>query len=147
MSKVHDVDPKIIQRTQAWLASQQQGDGSWKPDSGGYLMKARLITSSRMCSRITAYVAWSLEVTGYNGPAVDRARQFIETRMNQASKSDAYTLAVLANFAADDTNGKDRAFADRIMRLLLDAKTTQDDQVFWKAGAIRNVCQWNQRHS
>ncbi len=32
MAKVHDVDPRLIQRTQEWLASQQQPDGSWKPD-------------------------------------------------------------------------------------------------------------------
>jgi hypothetical protein len=33
MSKVYDVDPKLIQRTQQWLAGQQQADGSWKPDT------------------------------------------------------------------------------------------------------------------
>jgi len=30
MSKVYDVDPKLIQRTQQWLAAQQQPDGSWR---------------------------------------------------------------------------------------------------------------------
>src|SRR5208283_2298909 len=29
MSRVHDVDPKLIQRTEQWLAAQQQPDGSW----------------------------------------------------------------------------------------------------------------------
>src|SRR5438309_8780203 len=33
MSKVYDVDAKVIQRTQQWLAAQQQADGSWKPDT------------------------------------------------------------------------------------------------------------------
>ena len=132
MSKVHDVDPRIMQRTQAWLASQQQGDGSWKPDSGGINEGATNNFQSDVL-RITAYVAWSLEVTGYNGPAVDRARQFIEAHMNQAGKSDAYSLAVLANFAVDDANGKDHAFTERVMRMLLDVKTAQDDQVSWKA--------------
>ena len=33
MSKVYDVDPRLIQRTQEWLAQQQQPDGSWKPDT------------------------------------------------------------------------------------------------------------------
>ncbi len=73
MSKVHDVDPKIIQRTQAWLAGQQQGDGSWKPDSGGINEGATNNFQSDVL-RITAYVAWSLEVTGYSGPAVESAR-------------------------------------------------------------------------
>jgi len=130
MSKVHDVDPKIIQRTQAWLASQQQGDGSWKPDSGGINEGATNNFQSDVL-RITAYVAWALEVTGYNGPAVDRARQFIETHMSEATRSDAYTLAVLANFAVDYS--RDRAFADRMLRMLVDAKNEQNDQVLWKA--------------
>ena len=77
--------------------------------------------------RITAYVAWALEVTGYQGPAVDRARRFIEAHND---KADPYTLAVLANFAVD---GKDRAFADRAVRMLLDAKTEEKDQVLWKS--------------
>ena len=33
MSKVSDVDPKLIERTHDWLARQQQPDGSWKPDT------------------------------------------------------------------------------------------------------------------
>jgi uncharacterized protein YfaS (alpha-2-macroglobulin family) len=130
MSKVHDVDPKIIQRTQAWLANQQQGDGSWKPDSGGINEGATNRFQSDVL-RITAYVAWALEVTGYSGPAVDRARQFIEAHEGEEAKSDSYTLAVLANFAVD--YGKDRAFTDRMMRTLLNAKITQDDQILWKA--------------
>jgi len=34
MSKVYEVDPKLILPTQQWLAAQQQPDGSWKPDTG-----------------------------------------------------------------------------------------------------------------
>ncbi len=33
MSNVYDVDPKLLQRTQQWLAGQQLPDGSWKPDT------------------------------------------------------------------------------------------------------------------
>ncbi len=130
MSKVHDVDPRLIERTQAWLAGQQQSDGSWKPDSGGINEGATKNFQSDVL-RITAYVAWALEVTGYNGPAVSRARQFIDSHMGMTSRPDAYTLAVLANFAVDFSN--DRAFTDRMLRMLLDAKTEQNDQVFWKA--------------
>ena len=130
MSKVHDVDPKVVQRTQAWLASQQQSDGSWRPDAGGINEGATNNFQSDVL-RITAYVAWALETTGYNGPSIERARQFIETHIDAAKKSDAYTLAVLANFAVDYGNGKDRTFTDRITRMLLDAKTERNDQVFW----------------
>ena len=98
MSKVYDVDPKLIARTQQWLAGQQQPDGSWKPDTS-FINEGATNRYNSDVLRITAYIAWSLENTGYQGPAVEKARQFVEAHMN--AKPDAYTLAVLANFAAD----------------------------------------------
>ena len=44
-------------------------------------------------------------------------------------KVDSYTLAVLANFAAD--YAKDREFTSRAMQLLLDARTEEHDQAWW----------------
>ena len=130
MSKVHDVDPNVIRRTQQWLANQQQADGSWRPDSGG-IAEGAINRFQSDSLRITAYVACALKVTGYQGPAVARARQFIEPRMGGAKQADAYTLAVLANFAAD--YGADRAFTERAMRMLLDAKSEHGDQISWNS--------------
>jgi uncharacterized protein YfaS (alpha-2-macroglobulin family) len=48
-----------------------------------------------------------------------------------SGKLDTYTLAVLANFAAD--YGKDREFTRHAMELLLDAHTEKDDQAWWTA--------------
>jgi uncharacterized protein YfaS (alpha-2-macroglobulin family) len=48
MSKVYEVDPKVIQRTQQWLASQQQPDGSWNRTRTSS-MKAPPIAITRMC--------------------------------------------------------------------------------------------------
>ena len=98
MSKVYDVDPKLIQRTQQWLAGQQQADGSWKPDTQ-FINEGATNRYNSDVLRITAYIAWSLENTGYQGPAVERAKQFIDKHLS--AKMDAYTLAVVANFAAD----------------------------------------------
>jgi uncharacterized protein YfaS (alpha-2-macroglobulin family) len=128
MSKVHDVDPKLIARTQQWLAGQQQTDGSWKPDAS-FINEGATNRYNTDVLRITAYLAWSLENTGYQGPAVERARQFIESHMS--ANADAYTLAVLANFAAD--YGKDRDFTRQAMQLLLDARTEKDEQAWWNA--------------
>jgi hypothetical protein len=126
MSKVYDVDPKLIERTQAWIASQQQPDGSWKPDTS-FINEGATNRYNSDLLRITAYLAWSLGNTGYQGPAVEKAKQYIEQHMN--AKADAYTLAVLANFAADYK--KDREFTRRAMQQLLDAKTEKDEQVWW----------------
>jgi hypothetical protein len=110
------------------MAAQQQADGSWKPDTS-FINEGATNRYNSDLLRITAYIAWSLENTGYQGPAVERARQFIERQMS--NKMDTYTLAVVANFAAD--YGKDREFTNRAMRLLLDARTEKDEQAWWTA--------------
>ncbi len=130
MSKVHDVDARVIQRTQQWLASQQQPDGSWRPDTS-FINEGATNRFNSDVLRITAYIAWSLEVTGYQGPAVANALRFIESHLNGNAKPDVYTLAVLANFAAD--YGKAQAFTNQVTQLLLDARTEQNDQVWWSA--------------
>ncbi len=128
MSKVYDVDSRLIARTQQWLASQQQADGSWKPDTN-FINEGATNRYNSDVLRITAYIAWSLENTGYQGPAVEKARQFVEAHMN--AKPDAYTLAVLANFAVDGDKASD--FTRQAMQLLLDARTEKDEQVSWTA--------------
>ena len=133
MSKVYDVDPKLISRTQLWLAGQQQQDGSWKPDTS-FINEGATNRYNSDVLRITAYIAWALEDTGFHGQAVERARRFVEKHMN--AKVDTYTLAVIANFAADYKDGnqeRDRDFMHQAIQLLLDARTEKDDQVWWSA--------------
>jgi hypothetical protein len=128
MAQIHDVDPKLIARTQQWLASQQQADGSWKPDAS-FINEGATNRYNSDALRITAYIAWSLENTGYQGPAVEKAHQFVQGHMD--AKADAYTLALLANFAADYK--KDHDFTRQAMQLLLDARTEKDEQSWWVA--------------
>ena len=128
MSRVHDVDPKLISRTQEWLASQQLEDGSWKPDTQ-FINEGATNRYNSDVLRITAYIAWSLRNTGYHGPAVEKAKQFVEKHMT--AKVDTYTLAVVANFAAD--YGTDREFTRQATQMLLDARTEKDEQVWWNA--------------
>ncbi len=133
MSKVYDVDPKLIERTQQWLAGQQQADGSWKPDTS-FINEGATNRYNSDVLRITAYIAWSLENTDYQGPAVEKAKQFIESHMN--AKIDTYTLAVVANFATDFQTAereKDRGFTRQAMQALLDARTEKDEQAWWSA--------------
>jgi hypothetical protein len=126
MSKVSEVDPRLIQRTSEWLAAQQLPDGSWKPDSN-FINEGATNRFNSDVLRITAYIAWSLANTGYQGPAVERAKRFLED--HSAPKADPYTLAVIANFAAD--YAKDSAFTRRSMQALIDARIEKGDQVFW----------------
>jgi hypothetical protein len=130
MAKVHDVDERVIQRTQQWLASQQQPDGSWRPDAS-FINEGATNRYNNDALRITAYIAWALEATGNRGPAVDNAKRYIESHLPAAAKPDAYTLAVLANFATG--YAKDPGFGAEAMRLLIDARTEQGDQAWWKS--------------
>jgi uncharacterized protein YfaS (alpha-2-macroglobulin family) len=131
MSKVYDVDPRLISRTQQWLASQQQADGSWKPDTQ-FINEGATNRYNSDVLRITAYLAWSLENTGYQGPAIEKAKQFVDGHMS--AKVDAYTLAVVANFAVDSAAGDgDKGFTRQAMQLLLDARTEKDEQAWWSA--------------
>jgi A-macroglobulin TED domain/Alpha-2-macroglobulin family/Carboxypeptidase regulatory-like domain/MG2 domain/A-macroglobulin receptor binding domain/Alpha-2-macroglobulin bait region domain/Macroglobulin domain MG3 len=141
MSKVYDVDPRLISRTQQWLASQQQAYGSWKPDTQ-FINEGATNRYNSDVLRITAYIAWSLENTGYQGEAVEKAKQFIESHMS--AKIDTYTLAVIANFAVDSgdrasddhassNHEKDRGLTRQAIQLLLDARTEKDEQAWWSA--------------
>ena len=67
MSKVSDVDPRLIERTRNWLVSQQQPDGSWKPDTY-FINEGATNRYNTDVLRITAYIAWALANTGYQGP-------------------------------------------------------------------------------
>jgi len=128
MAKVYEVDPRLIARTQQWLAAQQQADGSWKPDTQ-FINEGATNRYNSNVLRITAYLAWSLENTGYQGPAVERAREFVASHMS--GPADPYTLAVVANFAVD--YGKDRGFTSQAMQRLLEARTEQGDDAWWRA--------------
>jgi hypothetical protein len=126
MAKVSEVDPRLIERTRDWLAGQQQPDGSWKPDTSSINEGATDRYNSNVL-RITAYIAWSLVNTGYRGPAVEQAKRFIQAQ--SGGKSDNYTLAIIANFAAD--YGEDRGFTRQSMQALLDGRSERGDQVSW----------------
>jgi A-macroglobulin TED domain/Alpha-2-macroglobulin family/Carboxypeptidase regulatory-like domain/MG2 domain/A-macroglobulin receptor binding domain/Alpha-2-macroglobulin bait region domain len=128
MAKVSDVDPRLIERTRNWLVSQQQADGSWRPDVS-FINEGATNRYTSNALRITAYIAWSLVDTGMRGPAIDKARDYIASHLN--SGADPYTLAVIANFATE--YGRDRDFTRRSMQALIDVRTEKEDQVFWSA--------------
>jgi uncharacterized protein YfaS (alpha-2-macroglobulin family) len=127
MSRVHEVDPRLIERTQSWLASQQQPDGSFKPDTS-FINEGATNRYNTDLVRITAYVGWSLAATGYKGEAVERAKQFVVS--HATGREDAYTLAVIANFAAD--SGADRNWTDAAVGALASKASEESKTAFWK---------------
>ena len=92
MSKVHDVDRRIIHRSRQWLAGKQGQDGSWQKDTHlhGYNMA---LGASRL--RTTSYVLWSLLQSGDRGPHVAKGVGYLKKHLGDAK--DLYTLALAAN--------------------------------------------------
>jgi uncharacterized protein YfaS (alpha-2-macroglobulin family) len=127
MSKVSEVDPRLIERTQNWLASQQKPDGSWEPDKN-FINEGATNRYNTDVVRITAYIGWSLATTGYKGDAVEKARQYVASHVT--GKEDAYTLAVIANFAVD--SNRDKAWADRMVDTLVARATDTGKTAYWK---------------
>jgi hypothetical protein len=82
MGKVIPVDPALIRRTQRWLLSRQQRDGTWRGRCGSRIA----------CTRAdTAYITWALAESGYRGEALDRALGYLE----QQRSKDPYVLALV----------------------------------------------------
>jgi len=127
MSRVHEVDQRLIDRTQSWLASQQQPDGSFKPDTY-FINEGATTRYNTDLVRITAYIGWALASTGYKGEAVEKARQFVASHVT--GKEDAYTLSVIANFATD--YGKDKAWTDAAINALAARVTEGPRTAYWK---------------
>jgi hypothetical protein len=88
MSGVMYIDELLIPRIQQFLVSRQFADGSWEADRTNYLPRY----DNRLYS--TAYVAGALAYSGYSGPALDQAVEYI--RQNLAAAPGIYDKALCA---------------------------------------------------
>jgi hypothetical protein len=114
MARVHPVGPALIRRTQRWLVAQQRPDGSWAPDKR-MILDGAANAYTRDGLRITAYIANALRRTGYRGKALNRALAWVRRHAGQAR--DAYTLAVLGNLLAPDSDATARRVRARLWAL------------------------------
>ena len=127
MSKVHEVDPAVIQRTRNWLLNRQGGDGAWQPDPGG-IAEGAINAMQGAKLRTTAYLAWALAETGQADVRLNRALDYLVA--NAAAEADNYTLGLCANalVAAQRPEAKD------FLKRLVAVKTEKDKLVHWTSG-------------
>ncbi|MBN2589931.1 MAG: hypothetical protein JXA96_08705 [Sedimentisphaerales bacterium] len=127
MSKVYEVDPAIISRTQQWLARQQENDGSYKPAQGG-IQEGAINKFTDDVLRNTAYITWALASTGYEGPEVAKGINYIKNHLDDMKDVYARVLVVnaLATVAPDDKTTLDT------LQALHDMRIEKDDVVYWE---------------
>jgi hypothetical protein len=128
MSRVYNVDEDVIRRTQNWLASKQQGDGSWQPNA--QFLDAVASAFGKDVLRNTAYVVWALGRTGYQGDALKKGRAYLEA--HHADAKDPYTLALLAN-ALVDSQAKE-AVIDAVFQKLDGLRRDEGEFSYWPSG-------------
>ena len=128
MSKVHEVDPAIIARTQQWLAKGQEPDGSYKPAEGG-IREGAINKFTDDVLRNTAYVTWAMASTGYSGPEVRKGVDYLHKHLNDVR--DTYTLALTANTLASVDPEDDDALS--LLKRLFEKRKEDKDVVYWPA--------------
>jgi len=126
MSKVHDVDPAIITRTQQWLAKCQEADGSYKPSEGG-IAEGAINKFRDDVLRNTAYITWALASTGHEGPEVAKGAKYLTDHKTEIK--DTYTLALAANALAT-VDPEDKVTLE-VLQALFEKRTEKEDVVYW----------------
>lgn len=128
MAKVYAVDPAMLTRTVAWLAAQQEADGTFAGD------QTEFFSFHTSLVRNTAFVAWALATSGERGDAVTRALDYLSQHYTD-QEQDAYTLALVANaFAAAQPSSP--TLSAVITKLVSLAKTS-GDKTHWDTGGTQ----------
>jgi hypothetical protein len=127
MSKVHHVDPDLLTRTAAWLASLQGVDGSWEPGQGlshGPMMPYR----SRSRLSVTAYITWALAAWNPAHPATRRGAAYLTSHADAETDPFSLALAVNALLAANPRCPVAARSASRLARM---ARTQEPGVACW----------------
>jgi hypothetical protein len=125
MAKVYPIDKGVIERTQKWLMTQQDKDGTWSNIGATHGETITRMGDAKLL--LTSYVAWSLLDSGLKAKELDKSIGYIRQHLDDA-KDNAYILALAANALAS-FDAKDDSTHDALRRLEKLHKEVPD----WKA--------------
>jgi alpha-2-macroglobulin-like protein len=134
MSRVHDVDPRLIERTRKWLLDKRKSDGSWA--ANGHTLHDDP-TGKRgdndPALGTTAYVAWAVYGNHPNEADSQQTRNYLLFR-KPSSIRDPYLLALVCNalLALDPGGNSAKPYIDQLEAL---KKSSSDDKLAWWDGA------------
>ncbi|MFQ5493777.1 MAG: alpha-2-macroglobulin family protein [Phycisphaerae bacterium] len=114
MSRVHDVDPKLIERTRRWLMAQRNADGSWSSER----RKMEVDPTHRgphATLSTTAYIAWAVFRNAPSRADAAATRYYLLSH-TPASIDDPYLLALVSNalLAIDPDGASARPYLARL---------------------------------
>ena len=135
MSKVYEVDPAIITRTQQWLAKCQENDGSYKPSEGG-ISEGAINRLADDVFRNTAYITWALASTGYKGPEIGKGVEYLKKHLDEMK--DNYTIALTANALAT-VDAEDKTTLE-VLQKLFEKRVEKDDIIYWLSQSETPTC-------
>ena len=142
MARVHEVDPNLIARTQQWLLSQQEQDGSWKPDEQYLHQDAwKRIQNNQLPP--TAYLNWGLAYSGCKQEGVKKADAWLRQHADEAQ--DPYVLAMVANALVQgdlnlrvgasprDAQGETTSVTNKALDRLIGMAKRAQGQMWWQS--------------
>jgi uncharacterized protein YfaS (alpha-2-macroglobulin family) len=132
MSRVYDVDPKLIGRIAEWLFAHQERNGAWQGVEGFHETS---ITSQTGRLPVTAFIVWGLADAGYaDDGRTEMGAGYLREHAGEAENG--YDLAMVANalvafdVGTDDLSSSTGAVLDR----LADMAQQDGDAVYWEPG-------------
>ncbi len=134
MSRVHQVDPALLERAARWLLSQQASNGSWENDTG---LVHESTWSNLQNDRlpVTSYIVWSLVEAGFeDDTGTQRGLAYIQEFQGQAE--DPYSLALIANalVAADLAAGEGlQSSTESVLDRLAATAQQEGNGVIWRS--------------
>ncbi|HEY7314195.1 MAG TPA: hypothetical protein VH643_32890, partial [Gemmataceae bacterium] len=96
MSKVYPIDRGVIDRTQKWLMSKRDKDGTWS--NIGMTHGETIAGMGNPKMLLTSYVVWSLLDSGLKGAELKPSIEYIRDHVK--GEENAYILALAANALA-----------------------------------------------
>ncbi len=133
MSRVYDIDPKLIERIVSWLFARQENDGSWKGVEGFHETSLTLMTDK---TQVTAFIVWGLADAGYASDArTARGVSFLREGASQVEA--AYDLGLVANaLVAYDValEGRTTGATDAVLDRLAGMAKKDGEAIYWDAG-------------